>query len=806
MAVFSKKAGLPGRGGEQPRAIRPSKSPGFRSIAVLAATLVALSGCDGRGGRSGGTIAPVLVGPEGARAVTGDLAGGGSSGAGKGTFISGRDFVWIGKHRGDPGGAERHVLDAEKLKSGAGVTEAGGARDAAGNSGWRDITPRKPAQRTTGPELPAGMIISRPGELTVFGRTDRSFLEGRTDPATGRRAFEVPSAGTKPLPGMAAPDPFGIRGQDGAGEGRRETVMQRVAAELARRRLEEDARRGGGATSRDTSGAPAAGGGGAAKGAGGGRGTGAGGQVAAAAGGGDASGRTAFGVGTGGGETGEAGAKGKAGDGGKNGDAGGTGRPAEGGGIGELSGTELAERLRSRDLYARREAIWYAAANARRDAVPLLADELRRNTPLAHHAAQALGWIGDDRAVPALIERLSCEDVRVRACCVHALGFTGSKRAVGPLLRRLEVERNFQVRGMICEALGIIGDGSAVARLAAVLSKEGETTYVRACAALALARLGDRRGDRMLEALCEDPHPGFQALGLTGISCIGGMRAAGILAGALDSPHPEVWTTALAGLAAAGPSEAIPPLRLRLNGPTGAIRRRAALGLGLLGVHEGIGLVHDALRSPENAERALACRVIAMLGRKEDAGLLIARLRDPSPDVRESAAAALVELDAKEAIPALIAAASPKSASIEDAWVWDARAEEAYVRERAVMLAAAHALQSGGQTSLSRFGSRREFEEEILRRQVELLKTYEVIEAVRVGDRVAGAVLKSPDGPEVLYKEGETILGTWKIAAISAPRPGTGSKEAPPSVTLQRHKTRVILTRGGPPEVVESRR
>ena len=76
-------------------------------------------------------------------------------------------------------------------------------------------------------------------------------------------------------------------------------------------------------------------------------------------------------------------------------------------------------------------------------------------------AAEALGKIGDTRAVEPLIAALISLDKQVQLKAAEALGRIGDKRAVEPLIRRLK-DYDMDIRSVVSEALGEIGDARAV--------------------------------------------------------------------------------------------------------------------------------------------------------------------------------------------------------------------------------------------------------------------------------------------------------------------------------------------------------
>ena len=136
------------------------------------------------------------------------------------------------------------------------------------------------------------------------------------------------------------------------------------------------------------------------------------------------------------------------------------------------------------------EGVRWRAAEALVRIGPLALEEL---VPLAVHpdpdvrwkACVALGEIGDRRAAPVLIERLTDLDRFVRGRAVSALVRLGAP-AGGPLARALE-DPDARIRQGAAEALGQIGDPAAMEGLLIAIRDPVES--VRRAAAVALLRL-----------------------------------------------------------------------------------------------------------------------------------------------------------------------------------------------------------------------------------------------------------------------------------------------------------------------------
>ena len=80
----------------------------------------------------------------------------------------------------------------------------------------------------------------------------------------------------------------------------------------------------------------------------------------------------------------------------------------------------------------------------------------RKNIDERKAAAEALGTIGDSRAVETLITALKDEDRRVHGAAAKALGETGDLRAVEPLIPDLK-HKDWYVRKVTASALGQLG-------------------------------------------------------------------------------------------------------------------------------------------------------------------------------------------------------------------------------------------------------------------------------------------------------------------------------------------------------------
>ncbi len=91
--------------------------------------------------------------------------------------------------------------------------------------------------------------------------------------------------------------------------------------------------------------------------------------------------------------------------------------------------------------------------------------------PVRVAAVEALGMIGDARAVPALFTALEDADDSIRETAAEALGRIGDQSALDVLIRSLH-DYSEWVRRASAEALGLLGDDRAIEPLSDALTDE----------------------------------------------------------------------------------------------------------------------------------------------------------------------------------------------------------------------------------------------------------------------------------------------------------------------------------------------
>jgi phycocyanobilin lyase alpha subunit len=186
---------------------------------------------------------------------------------------------------------------------------------------------------------------------------------------------------------------------------------------------------------------------------------------------------------------------------------------------GSLTVEQAIANVRQRnDLSLRYYAAWWlgkfrvsepAAIDALLDA---LHDEADRapdgGFPLRRNAARALGKLGDRRAVPALVDCLTCDDFYVREAAAQALETLGDVSAAPALVALLQSETGdasglglAQPYDSVLEALGTLGATSAIPVIQSFLNHPVPRVQYSAARAMYQLTQDASYGDRLVEAL-----------------------------------------------------------------------------------------------------------------------------------------------------------------------------------------------------------------------------------------------------------------------------------------------------------------
>ncbi|MCD4684978.1 MAG: HEAT repeat domain-containing protein [Anaerolineae bacterium] len=206
-----------------------------------------------------------------------------------------------------------------------------------------------------------------------------------------------------------------------------------------------------------------------------------------------------------------------------------------------------------------------------------------------YNVVEALGKLGDVRAVEPLIVALRDENMDVRRNAAEALGLIGDARAVEPLITALEGEDKW-VCSRVAQALGQLGDVRAVKPLIAALHDWDR--YVRRRAIKALGQIGEPAVEPLIAALHTGRTEWGRSSAAEALGQIDDTRAVQPLIEALQ----QGFSSAAEALGQLGDARAVEPLIAALNDESQFVRGRTAGALGLLGDARAVGPLIAALQ------------------------------------------------------------------------------------------------------------------------------------------------------------------------------------------------------------------
>jgi HEAT repeat protein len=266
-------------------------------------------------------------------------------------------------------------------------------------------------------------------------------------------------------------------------------------------------------------------------------------------------------------------------------------------------------------------------------------------------AISALGALGDERVVPALLRLLDGPMDDLRRAAIAALTSLRAPAAVPPLIAHARRRPADLVARHAQWALGEIATPEAVAALVALLAEPPVPDELRD----ALVRAGPRAVPLLVRELEGDPGVATEAAALLGR--IGDRRAVGPLLGLLRRRN-QTEPAVLRSLAALTPREAVAPLVSIAADPSREIRRLALEALLAAADPRSVVVLDRALVDPEPGVVARAARLAGRLRARSHTAALVALLAHPDGMVRTEAIAALGSVGGAEACTALARAAA----------------------------------------------------------------------------------------------------------------------------------------------------
>jgi HEAT repeat protein len=179
---------------------------------------------------------------------------------------------------------------------------------------------------------------------------------------------------------------------------------------------------------------------------------------------------------------------------------------------------------------------------------------------------------------------------------------------------------------------------------------------VRAGAAYALGKIGDRRAVEPLLGLLKDDNEHVRGVAVPALRRLNDPRAAGPLIAALNDPHASVRLQASSALAELKDAQAVPALIGALNDTDPAVRRQTANTLGQLDDPQAVPALIGALEDSDREVRLQAAGALAKIEDTRAVEPLIGRLTSYEDYARVQIVAVigLGDLRDPRAIPPLI--------------------------------------------------------------------------------------------------------------------------------------------------------
>ena len=227
-------------------------------------------------------------------------------------------------------------------------------------------------------------------------------------------------------------------------------------------------------------------------------------------------------------------------------------------------------------------------------------------------AIEALGELGDERAVPFLIDALYDGERNVRSEAANVLGMLGSERAVPALLGRLTGDWAERVQLSAGLALGDIGGEEALEGLMQKLPRLSLAAWIAAVEAL--GQIGDRRAiPHLLRSLLRYGNMDIRTADLTLKKLDDGSLFTRLIDDLENGDDKERQCAAL-GLSLMGDSRATGPLAHALKDSHIFVAAAAAYSLGELGGDRALQALIEALAHDNQYVRSSVVKSLDRMG------------------------------------------------------------------------------------------------------------------------------------------------------------------------------------------------
>ncbi len=254
----------------------------------------------------------------------------------------------------------------------------------------------------------------------------------------------------------------------------------------------------------------------------------------------------------------------------------------------------LLEALGGRSYEAKSAAIHILGNLKARQAVLPLMGLMGDDASLAQLTIDALGKIGDRRAVSAVLSKLDDDDPTVQMAAIDALGELGDIRAGVPLAKFLKhKEPVFRLKAV--RALGKLADTRAIQDMIPLLADKSQP--VRFEVTEAFGKMGEPAVEPLIGALFFDD---FRISAMEALANIGPV-AVRLLTEGLKHPDKKTVYGIATALGNIGDPSAVPALSEALSHPDANVRGTVANALRKIGDRRALLALSKAMETEQNA-------------------------------------------------------------------------------------------------------------------------------------------------------------------------------------------------------------
>ncbi|MBN1169968.1 HEAT repeat domain-containing protein [Candidatus Micrarchaeota archaeon] len=335
-------------------------------------------------------------------------------------------------------------------------------------------------------------------------------------------------------------------------------------------------------------------------------------------------------------------------------------------------------------------------------AVPELIEALK-DADIRKHTAEALGEIGDKRAVPQLMQEIHGNPSEVQKAVIEALGKIGDPQVV-PVL--IEEYKSGNARLEIVNALGRMGDKRATPVFTDALKSPDATMVIEA--AFGLGTIADPKTTRpLLEALRNTENDNARNRITFTLSKIGKPAVPELIKALNDERINGYAAEALGRIKDA---RALPALINIVKNKKSKIRANAALSLGLIGDRMAVPALMAAYRENNVDLQKIIALTLGEIKDNRSVPLLVEALKHEDVNVRLMAAHSLGKIGDKSVVPVLIEAMENGNTYAIEALgnIGDASAIPALEREKSKQIHDDQVLYSQACIAIRRIESRSE--------------------------------------------------------------------------------------------------